>query len=76
METNFATLVAQKEIRDKRRYTQKEIAEFAGVSEAMVSRWMRGIGISNARMDNVVKMCVWLDCEIGEFVRIVRNGEG
>jgi len=66
--TNFPLLVTQKEVRDKRRYSQREIAVALGVSEPTVSRWMNGKRIENTSIKIVMKLCNWLDCDLRDLV--------
>ena len=73
MMTRFATLVAQKEIRDGKRYKQKEIARATGVAESTVSRWMRGEDIEDGSMKTVRKLCDWLECDAGDLVYLDRE---
>lgn len=68
--TNFQELLALKEAKQKSRYTQKEIADGVGVSESMVSRMMNGKGIEKMSLENIAKFAKWLECEIGDLVKL------
>ena len=68
--TNFVEMLARKEAADKRRYTQKEIADAIDVSESMVSRMMHSKGIEKMSIENIAKFARWLQCEIGDLVKL------
>jgi transcriptional regulator with XRE-family HTH domain len=53
-------LVSEKEVRDKRRYKQKEIAIASGLSESMVSRLMREPEIGGITYDTARTIAEWL----------------
>lgn len=61
-------LLAAKEIRDKRRYSQKEIADAAGLSESMVSRFMKGDGVEGTAVGRVKRLANWLGCSIDDLI--------
>lgn len=62
-------LLNEKSTRDMRRYTQKDIAQALGVSQATISRWMRSDeDISVVSLDTASKLAQWLGCEIGDLV--------
>jgi putative transcriptional regulator len=60
-------LIRQKELKDSRRITQKEIAEFAGVAEHTIINWIRN---NTTRYDtNVVEaICDFFDCELCDLL--------
>lgn len=70
--SNFTVMLARKEQRDNKRYTQREIAELTNSSEATISRWMKG-DISGANLATVYRLCDWLDCDVGDLVKIKRE---
>jgi transcriptional regulator with XRE-family HTH domain len=53
-------LVSEKEVRDGRRYKQKEIAIVSGLSESMVSRLMREPEIGGITYDTARTIAEWL----------------
>lgn len=64
MAVHFAKLVAIKEQKDERRYKQREIADGIGVSERMVSSWMKGADLANIPLKTAAKVARWLDVPI------------
>lgn len=65
--SRFLVLLSQKEIREGKRYSQREIARATNISNAVVSRWMRD-DIQGANLATVRKLCDWLDCDIGDLL--------
>jgi DNA-binding Xre family transcriptional regulator len=71
MYTNrFATLVAHKELEIGRRLSQKEMAQYAEVSEATISRWINNKDIEKMTLATVWKLCRWLACDIEDLIQI------
>ena len=66
----FQVRVAIRDQIEKKRPTQKEIAESAGVSPQVVSRWMNDVDIGSATLDTMVKLCVYLDCQLTDLVQL------
>jgi len=66
---NFKKLLSLKELRDGARYSQRDIAKAADVSTAVVSRWLND-EIDGGSLVTVRKLCVWLDCDIGDLVTV------
>jgi transcriptional regulator with XRE-family HTH domain len=60
-------LVSAKEIRDGRRYKQKEIAIGSGLSEPIVSRLMREDDISGVTYASVRAIAEWLGVSMEEL---------
>jgi transcriptional regulator with XRE-family HTH domain len=53
-------LVSQKEVRDRQRYRQKEIAKGTGLSESMISRLMREEELSAINYVTARAIARWL----------------
>lgn len=49
-----------KELREKRKMTQKELAEIIGVSDKAVSKWETGKGLSDVVRFPTVGLCYWI----------------
>jgi transcriptional regulator with XRE-family HTH domain len=60
-------LVSAKEIRDGRRYKQKEIAAGSGLSEPIISRLMRDDDISGITYATAKALAQWLDVSMEEL---------
>lgn len=71
--SNFAVLLARKEQQDRRRYTQKEVAESIGISESMVSRLLKDVDVLKMSYGNILKVAQWLDCTSDELVKLVEE---
>ena len=55
-----------KEIRRRRKLTQKEVAEKLGTTRVSVARWE--IGIANPRIETIKKLAKLYQCTIDELV--------
>jgi transcriptional regulator with XRE-family HTH domain len=53
-------LLSQKEVRDERRYKQKEISERTGLSESMISRLMRETDLGGVNYASARAIAKWL----------------
>jgi|GEM_PF-2623823 len=73
--SNFTILLAQKEIRDRKRYTQKEIADETGVSQSMISRIANGKEIEALSVGKALLIAEWLGCNISELVYLDDEAE-
>lgn len=71
----FHQQLARKEAKEGRRYKQKEIAEAAGLSPAVISRWINDVDLGSSTIDTVAKLCGWLDCDIGDLLTIRAGDE-
>lgn len=74
--TNFPKLLAQKEMGENKRYTQKEVAEGMGVSETTVSRLMNNKDVDVLRIKTVLRVCNWLGCSIEELGIVLLEDDG
>jgi transcriptional regulator with XRE-family HTH domain len=66
-QSNIPMLVLQKEVRDRRRYKQKEIAIGSGLSEPMISRLMRETDISGVNYATARALADWLGVSMEEL---------
>ena len=57
-------LVLEKKAKDGKDYKNTEIASALGISEAMVSRFLRDkVNVGSARFDTMLAWSNWLDCD-------------
>lgn len=75
IKVRFIKCLHVKEERDGYRYTQKDVALGAGVTEQTVSRWFKGDGreIESTKLATIVRLCDWLGCEIGDLVQLEQH---
>jgi transcriptional regulator with XRE-family HTH domain len=73
--TRLPQLLAAKEIRDNRRYTQKEVADASGVSPTLISNWMNGKNVERSTVETVLRVADWLGCTLDELIVRVPEGE-
>lgn len=69
MNSHLAILVARKSMREKRRYGIRTIVEETGASRSAVERLLRNT-IKNVPLDDLAKLCEWLQCEPGDILRL------
>ena len=67
--SHLAVLVARKAMREKRRYGVRAIVEETGASRSAVERLLKNT-IKNVPLDDLGKLCEWLECEPGDILRI------
>lgn len=69
--SNIPKLVAEKEIRDNKRYKQVDIAEATNLSTAMISRLVRGtVKIENVTIGVAMQLSSWLDCTVEDLYTV------
>lgn len=68
MISRLSVLVAEKEIRDGKRISQREIVEATGLNPNTVSRWMSPEPIKMFSSDTITPLCKYLGCELGELL--------
>ncbi len=67
--SHFRVLVAQKELREKRRIGIRVIVEECGASRSAVQRLLNNT-IKNVPLDDLSAICVWIPCEPGDILRL------
>lgn len=63
-------LIASRELELGRRIKQIEIAEETGLNPNTISRWMNPKPFERLEVEPLVKLCAWLECEIGDLLYI------
>jgi len=71
--SRFVQLLAKKELKTGKRYSQKEIADALSVSPSTVSRWMNGQIVEKSSLETVRRICDFLECEVGDLLYIERE---
>lgn len=69
MNSHLRVLVAQKELREKRRIGIRVIVEECGASRSAVQRLLNNT-IKLAPLDDLAALCEWLSCEPGDILRL------
>lgn len=67
--SHLAILVARKSMREKRRYGIRTIVEETGASRSAIERLLKNT-IKNVPLDDLGRLCEWLQCEPGDILRI------
>ena len=67
--SHLAILVARKSMREKRRYGIRTIVEETGASRSAIERLLKNT-IKNVPLDDLGKLCEWLQCEPGDILRL------
>jgi len=60
-------LVAEKEVRDRRQYSLRDIASQTGLSINTVAGYLRG-DTTNFYGNVLIAFCDWLDCQPGDIL--------
>jgi transcriptional regulator with XRE-family HTH domain len=68
LKNRIPELLQVKGIRDKKRYTQKEMAIGAGLYEGAVSRIMRYETLDNVPFSHVLAVARWLGVPVEELI--------
>lgn len=66
---NFRRLLAEKEVRENRRYSITEVAEGTGLSRTGVYAWLNGT-IRTVRLDTLEAICRYLECQPGDLLTL------
>lgn len=69
MNSHFRILVAQRELREKRRIGIRVIAEETGASRSAIERLLNNT-IKQVPLDDLAMICAWLGCEPGDILRL------
>ena len=69
MNSHFRVLVAQKELREKRRIGIRVIVKECGASRTTVERLLNNT-IKQVSLDDLASICEWLPCAPGDILRL------
>jgi len=67
--SHFRVLVAQKELREKRRIGIRVIVEETNASRSAVERLLNNT-IKQVPLDDLAAICEWLSCEPGDILKL------
>lgn len=67
--SHFRVLVAQKELREKRRIGIRVIAEETGAARSAVERLLNNT-IKEVPLEALARICEWVPCEPGDILRL------
>lgn len=71
---NIPVLIAQKQVRDRKRYKQKEISQLSGISQSMVSRTLTDkIDIGQMKYGEAEKWADWLGCKMNDLLTEIES---
>jgi putative transcriptional regulator len=67
--SHFRILVAQKELREKRRIGIRTIMDETGVARSAAQRLLNNT-IKEVPLDALARLCEWVPCEPGDILRL------
>lgn len=66
--SNIPKLIAEKEIRDNKRYKQIDIANETNLSQSMISRLIKGnVKLENVTLGVAIPLAEWLECSVEDL---------
>ncbi len=68
--SRLASLISAKEVRDNKRYSQKEIADQTGLTESTLSRMVNGARMDTVALGKAVKLARWLGVKVVELYEV------
>jgi putative transcriptional regulator len=74
LRNRFFQLLSEKECRENRRITQREIAESIGVSLQTIGRWMHN-DVTKFEAGIIEKLCDYFQCDVGDLLYIDRSDD-
>ncbi len=63
-----ALLLAEKELKERRRITQGEIAQVTGLRQPTISTWLGPRPIKRLDAETVIALCRYFDCGLSDLV--------
>jgi DNA-binding Xre family transcriptional regulator len=67
--SRLKTLIAEKEIRERRTIGIRTIAEESGASRSTVERMLNNT-IKRPPLDDLAALCIYLQCDVGDLLRM------
>ena len=62
--------IAEKESRDGKRYTYRDIHTITGIATSTLSDWVKG-GVRLLAVDTLAALCAFLECTPGDLLKYV-----
>lgn len=69
MNSYLKVLIAQKELREKRKLGIRIITAESGASRSAVQRLLNN-SIKLVPLDDLARLCTWVPCEVGDLLRL------
>lgn len=69
MNSHLKVLIAQKELRERRKLGIRVITDESGASRSAVQRLLNNT-IKLVPLDDLSKLCEWLPCDVGAILRL------
>ena len=75
--SSFKVLLAEKELRDGRKYTYRDIEQATGVNKNTIGLWIGG-KVQRFDAPTLEALCTYLDCTVGDLLVLRKdaNQEG
>ncbi len=69
VQVNFRRLLAEKEVRENKRYSVTDVARETNMSRQALYAWLNG-DIRTVRLDTLVAICRFLECQPGDLLAL------
>jgi DNA-binding Xre family transcriptional regulator len=67
--TRFKVLVAEKEIKDSRKYTYDDIKKATGIARSTLSAYAQNKSSVRAyKKATLAKLCIFFECDLGDLI--------
>jgi len=73
--SRFKVLLAEKELKDGRKYTYRDIEKATNVNKNTIGLWMSG-KVQRFDAPTLESLCAFLECTVGELLVIKKDAEG
>ena len=69
IKTRFTQLLLDKQSKDGRRYTYKEIKDITGIARSTLSAYAKNKPTVKAyKLSTIARLCYFFDCEVGDLI--------
>ncbi len=66
----FKVLLAEKELRDGRKYTYSEVRDLTGVATSTLTDWARG-DVKYVALSTLAALCVFFECGTADLLEFI-----